>query len=338
MKVFVTGGSGFVGRNLITALLGRGDQVVALARSLSAMQTVRDLGAEPQAGDLVDVAAMTAGMQGAGVVFHCAAKVEDWGDPAEFQRVNVEGTARVLQAARAAGVRRVVHVSTEAVLADGSPIHNADETRPRARKPIGQYPSSKAAAEAVALEGSRDGLEVVAVRPRFIWGKGDTAILPKLVEVMRKGQFAWIGGGRYRTSTCHVRNVCEGALLAAEKGKPGEIYFLTDGEPVEFRAFISSMAATQGVDAGSRSIPYVLAYGLGWVGEALWRLLPLRGRPLVSRTAILLTGTEVTVNDAKARRELGYRALVTREEGLAEMVQKEALGGPRPRLGPAATA
>src|ERR1700757_4320079 len=131
MKVFVTGGSGFVGRNLIQALKARGDTVVALARSLGAMQTVRELGGEPQAGDLVDLPALQAGMAGADVVFHCAAKVDDWGDPAEFHKVNVEGTAHVIEAARAAGVRRLVHVSTEAVLADGTPIRDADETRPR---------------------------------------------------------------------------------------------------------------------------------------------------------------------------------------------------------------
>ena len=319
MKAFVTGGSGFVGRNLLAALVGRGDTVVALARSLAAMQTVRALGAEPQAGDLVDVAAMTAGMADAEVVFHCAAKVEDWGDPAEFQRINVEGTANVIEAARASGVRRLVHVSTEAVLADGTPIHDADETRPRAARPIGLYPSSKAQAEAVALAGNRDGLDVVVVRPRFIWGKGDTALLPKILEVMRKGQFAWIGGGRFLTSTCHVRNVCEGALLAAERGKPGEIYFLTDGAAVEFRGFITAMAQTQGVDPGQRGIPRGLIYALAAVCEFGWRTFPLKGRPPVSRTAVILTGEQVTVNDAKARRELGYAGLVTREAGLAEM-------------------
>ena len=326
MKAFVTGGSGFVGRNLLAVLAGRGDTVVALARSLGAMQTVRALGAEPQAGDLGDMAAMIAGMAGADVVFHCAAKVEDWGDPAEFQRINVEGTAHVIEAARAAGVRRMVHVSTEAVLADGTPIHDADETRPRAARPIGLYPSSKAQAEAVALAGSRDGLDVVVVRPRFIWGKGDTAILPKIVEVMRKRQFAWIGGGRFLTSTCHVRNVCEGMLLAAERGRPGEIYFLTDGAPIEFRGFITAMAATQGVDAGQRAVPRGLIYALAAVSEFAWRHFPLKGRPLVSRTAVILTGEQVTVNDAKARRELGYVGLVTREAGLAEMAAAAAAG------------
>ena len=324
MKAFVTGGSGFVGRNLLAALVGRGDTVVALARSLAAMQTVRELGAEPQAGDLVDVAAMSAGMAGAEVVYHCAAKVEDWGDPAEFQRINVEGTAHVIEAARAAGVRRLVHVSTEAVLADGTPIHDADETRPRAARPIGLYPSSKAQAEAVALAGSRDGLDVVVVRPRFIWGKGDTAILPKIVEVMRKGQFAWIGGGRFLTSTCHVRNVCEGMLLAAERGNGGEIYFLTDGAPVEFRGFISAMAATQGVEAGTRVAPRGLIYAFAAASEFAWRTFRLKGRPMVSRTAVILTGELVTVNDAKARRELGYVGLVTREAGLAEMREQAA--------------
>lgn len=319
MKAFVTGGSGFVGRNLLAALHARGDTVVALARSLAAMQTVRALGAEPLAGDLVDIAAMSAGMRGADVVFHCAAKVEDWGDPAEFRRVNVEGTANVIAAARTAGVRRLVHISTEAVLADGTPIRNADETRPRAARPVGLYPSSKAEAEAVALAGNGDGLEVVVVRPRFIWGKGDTAVLPKILEVMRKGQFAWIGGGRYATSTCHVRNVCEGALLAAERGKPGEIYFLSDGAPVEFRGFISAMAKTQGVQPGERAVPRGLVYALAACCELAWRVLPLGGRPPVSRTAVILTGEEVTVNDAKARRELGYRGAVSRKAGLAEM-------------------
>ena len=324
MKVFVTGGSGFVGRNLVAMLVARGDTVVALARSPQAAATVRALGAEVAGGDLDDGPTMRAGMAGAAVVIHCAAKVEDWGDPAEFHRINVAGTQRVMDAARAAGVPRVVHVSTEAVLVDGTPIRNVDETRPRALNPAGLYPTSKGQAEAVALAANGQGLEVVVVRPRFIWGKGDTAILPKLLEVMRKKQFAWFSGGHYLTSTCHVRNVCEGALLAAERGRPGEIYFLTDGEPVEFRGFIAAMAATQGVDAGSREIPRGVVYALAAVGEFLWTWLPLKGRPLVTRSAILLTGDEVTVNDAKARRELGYRGLVTREAGLAEMREAAA--------------
>jgi len=316
-RAFVTGGSGFLGRRLIAELVDkRGVAVSALARSEASAIALRGLGAEPVRGDLDDVAAMTAGMKehgGADVVFHAAAHVKQHGRLADFLRSNVAGTESTLAAARAAGVRRFVHVSTEAVLADGQPIVRADETRPYPERPAGPYPISKGLAERAVMAANRLGeLETVAIRPRFIWGKGDTSVLPELVEAVRKGRFAWIGGGHYLTSTCHVANVVEGALLAAERGAPGEIYFLTDGAPVEFRAFMTELIATQGVDAGAREVPR-------WVARAAAALTGWLPRPPVTRTAIALVGGEVTVDDAKARRELGYLGKVTREAGLAEM-------------------
>ncbi len=98
-----------------------------------------------------------------------------------------------------------MHVGTEAVLADGEPIVRADETRPYPERPAGPYPISKGQAERAVIAANRLGeLETVAIRPRFIWGKGDTSVLPELVEAVRKGRFAWIDGGHYLTSTCHV--------------------------------------------------------------------------------------------------------------------------------------
>jgi nucleoside-diphosphate-sugar epimerase len=316
-RAFVTGGSGFLGRRLIVELVDkRGVPVSALARSEASAIALRGIGAEPVRGDLDDVAAMTAGMKdhgGADVVFHAAAHVGQHGRLADFLRSNVAGTENALAAARAAGVRRFVHVSTEAVLADGRPIVRADETRPYPERPAGPYPISKGQAERAVITASRVGeLETVAIRPRFIWGKGDTSVLPELVEAVRKKRFAWIDGGHYLTSTCHVANVVEGALLAAERGGAGEIYFLTDGAPIEFRAFMTELIATQGADAGEREVPRWLAR----TAAALTGWLP---RPPVTKTAIALVGGEVTVDDAKARRELGYVGKVTREAGLAEM-------------------
>jgi nucleoside-diphosphate-sugar epimerase len=141
--------------------------------------------------------------------------------------------------ARAAKVPRLIHVSTEAVLADGKPIIAADETRPRTTRPAAPYPLSKGLAEERVLAANRDGLATIIVRPRFIWGAGDTNLIPKIVETVKRGRFGWIGGGHYPTSTCHVDNVVEGILLAAERGAPGEIYFLTDGEPADFRDFLT---------------------------------------------------------------------------------------------------
>jgi nucleoside-diphosphate-sugar epimerase len=312
-QAFVTGGSGFVGRALIAELRRRAIAVKALARSDAAAAAVTEAGAVPVRGDLDDRLAMEAGMRGADAVFHAAAYVKQHGPRADFFRVNVDGTSNALAAAKAAGVKRFVHIGTEAVLADGKPIVKADETVPRAAKPAGLYPLTKGLAEAAAIAANGDGgLETVVVRPRFIWGAGDTSVLPEIVDTVKRGRFRWISGGHYLTSTCHVKNVVEGVLLAAEKGRPGEIYFLTDGEPVEFRAFMTDLLATQGVDPGARGVPK-------WVARATAGATGWMKSPPVTRTAIALIAHEVTVDDSKARRELGYVGKVTREEGLAEM-------------------
>ncbi|MBA3765901.1 MAG: NAD-dependent epimerase/dehydratase family protein, partial [Acidobacteria bacterium] len=173
MRAFVTGGSGFLGRNLIAALRVRGDDVRALARSAAAIEAVKEAGAEPIHGDLDDLAALKLGMQGCSVVFHAAAKSDDWGRLDEFLRVNVGGTEKVISAARAAGVSRLVHVSTEAILVGGGKIINADEGWPRPARPLGLYPMTKALAEERVLEANSPELTTVVVRPRFIWGQGD---------------------------------------------------------------------------------------------------------------------------------------------------------------------
>lgn len=316
---FVTGGSGFVGRALVRALLARGEHVRALARSRGAADTLRALGpVEVVDGDLDDRAALTRGATGAEVVYHSAATVTDWGDPAEFHRINVVGTENMLGAAQAGGARRFVHVSTEAVLADGRPIVRADETRPRTTRPVGLYPRTKGLAEEAVLRASSDTLSAVIMRPRLIWGPGDTSLLPQIVATVRAGKFAWMSGGHYLTSTCHVDNVVEGLLLAAERGAPGGIYFLTDGPPTELRAFLSALLESQGVPVPTRSVPREVVWALATLDEALARAWPAH-RPAITRTAVGLLGHEVTVDDSKARRELGYVGRTTREAGLAEL-------------------
>jgi nucleoside-diphosphate-sugar epimerase len=309
-KAFVTGGSGFVGGRLIEVLRARGVPVVALARSDSSSQRVAELGATPQRGDLDDTAALEAGMRGCDVAFHCAAHTDQF-DPVEVHmRITTRGTEHVIAAAKATGVKRLVHVGTEAVLADGHPIVRADETRPLPKKPLGAYPLTKGLAEQAVLAAT--GLETVVVRPRFVWGKGDTNLLPEFIDAVRGKKFAWIGDGHYLTSTCHVDNVVEGLLLAADKGQPGAIYFVTDGEPVDFRDFITKLLATQSVDPGKRSLPR-------WVVRTAVTLTAWMKRPPLTRTAFALMAHEVTVDDGKARRELGYTGNKTIDQGLAEM-------------------
>jgi nucleoside-diphosphate-sugar epimerase len=326
MNVFVTGGSGFLGRHLVAALRTKGHSIRALARSDSSAAALTQAGAQAVRGDLSDVAALTGGMAGCEWVFHAAASVAEWEPWAESLRVTVEGTRNVLEAARAAKVRRLVHVGTEAVLAGGPPIVQADESWPTPNPPTLGYPRAKAMAEALVLAANGQGLETVGIRPRFIWGPDDTSLLAKFVGAVKQGRFMWVDGGHYATSTCHVDNVCEGALLSAERGRPGEVYFLTDGPPVEFRSFLTALLRTQGVEPSGKSIPFWLASGLANAVDPLWRLLGIHSPPPISKVTVQVVAREVTVSDSKARRELGYQGLTSREQGLARMGLPSGLG------------
>lgn len=318
---FVTGGSGFVGRALIRGLRAQQYDVVAIARSDAAARTVERAGARAVLGDISDEDALARGMAGAAWVVHAAAKVEQWGPLAEFMRINVEGTEKVLRAARRANVPKVVHVSTEAVLVGGArPLVRVDETWSRPTSPPPPYALTKALAEQRVLDANTPELTTVVVRPRFIWGAGDTSLLPKLVDAVKKNQFAWISGGHYLTSTCHVDNVAAGILAAARNGKGGSAYFLTDGEPIEFRRFISQLIASQGLVVPTRSLPRPLARIAAWLLERFWSTTSDTPPPL-TRTMLALMGEEVTVDDAKARAEIGYQNVITREQGLRELAQ-----------------
>jgi nucleoside-diphosphate-sugar epimerase len=316
---FVTGGSGFIGGALIERLRSEGWEVRALARSERATERVRGLGAEPVTGDLDDRDSLRAGAEGCELAFHAAAKVEDWGDPADFERINVRGTQNVIDACRDAEVRRLVHVGTEAALMAGQPLVNVNEDAPLRPDSAALYSSSKAKAEQLVRAANGDGLETVVVRPRFVWGRGDPTLLPALTEMVRSGRFRWVGGGEQLTATTHVDNTVEGLWLAATRAPAGGVYFVTDGEPVVFREFVSRMLAARGVTAPDKSVPAGAARAAAAAAERIWRVLRRPGSPPLTRFAVWVSSQECTIDISRAERELGYRPVTSREEGLAEL-------------------
>jgi nucleoside-diphosphate-sugar epimerase len=318
-SAFVTGGSGFIGGALIERLRSEGWDVRALARSESAAQRVRERGAEPVRGDLDDHDSLRAGAEGSDTTFHAAAALGDWGDPAEFERVNVAGTANVISACRAARVRRLVHVGTEAALMAGEPLVNVNEDAPLRPDSPALYSATKAKAELRVRAANRDGLETVVIRPRFVWGRGDTTLLPALTAMVRAGRFRWIGGGTHLTATTHVDNTVEGLWLGATKAPAGGVWFVTDGEPVVFREFVSRMLETQGVTPPDKSLPPAVGGLAAAASERVWRLLGRGGHPPLTRFALWISSQECTIDISRAERDLGYRPVKTREEGLGEL-------------------
>lgn len=324
MEVFVTGGSGFVGGAVLGGL--RGDhELRAMARSEASESTVVGLGAEAVRTSLEDISADD--IDGAEAVVHCAAYMEDWGPASLFYSVNVEGTARLLVAAREAGVRRVVHISTESVLFAGDHLRLIDESTPYPDSTPFHYSATKGEAERLVLSANDPvaGFETVVLRPVLIWGPGDQTILPELVAMARKGQYVWLDGGRHLVSPTHISNLVHGVELALDRGDPGEIYFITDGEHVSMKDFLTRYAATAGVTLPDRSIPGWVARAAAPALEGVWKVLPLRGKPSVTRLAAALLSREITIDTDKATRELGYQPVLTIEEGLEEMAE----GAPR---------
>ncbi len=270
---------------------------------------------------------MAEGMAECEVAFHVAAKTDEWGSRQAFEEVNVRGTENVLEAAAGAGVDRLVYVSTEAVLVDGSPHRQVDETAPMPADPVTLYAETKGRAERLVRSADSEGLTTVAVRPPTVWGPDDTSVGAKFAAAVELGRFAWIAGGRYPLSTGYVENVVEGLVLAATAdGVGGEAYFVTDGEPVEFRSFMTELLAARGLSPGGRSLPRPLAKALARGGDWLWRTLSLPGQPPLTPSYVYLFGLPMTIDDSKARAELGYDPPVSREDGL-EAVRAEHAGG-----------
>ncbi len=316
---FVTGGSGFIGGRLVKRLAGGGCQVRALARSEASAAAIAELGAEPVRGDLADAASIAEGAKGCEAAFHLAAHLGQWGSRDEFVAANVTGTENALVGCREAGVRRFVHCGTEAALLAGEPLRHVDETAPLRPDSKALYSSTKALAEQAVRAAGSDGFEPVVVRPRLVWGEGDTTLLPEFVAAVEAGRFAWIGGGGHLTDTTHVDNVVEGLLAAVARGRSGEAYFVTDGDPVVFREFISELLETQGVEPPTRSLPVWLGAALAAGSETTWRLLRLGGEPPLTRLAVWLSSQECTIEITKARAELGYAPVTSRAQGFAAL-------------------
>lgn len=176
------------------------------------------------------------------------------------------------------------------------------------------------------LAGASDSLRVVIGRPRFIWGRDDSTLLPPLAAASKGGQLKWFGGGDNLISHVHVENCNHGLILCAEKGANKGIYFLTDGKPTTFREFVSEMLKSVGVEPppASATLPMWLASAIATGSE--WFAWLTGGTPVVTNGVLALMAQEVTVNDSKARKELGYENVISVEEGMKDLATRHAEG------------
>lgn len=317
----ITGATGLVGGHLAEACIGRGMTVRALAREGANTAHLTSIGATLVPGDLADPSVLAAAVAGADVVFHCAAKVGDWGPVEDYRAVNVEGLRNLLDACKGQPLRRFVHVSTLGVYA-ARHHHGTDESVPPPERHMDGYTQTKVEAEKLALEyQSKHGVPVVVVRPGFIYGPRDRTVLPKLVENLRKGVVRYLGSGEQALNTIYVRNLVDALLLAMDRdGVVGRVYNVTDGEKVSKRRFIQGVANGLGVPPPTGSAPLFAARMLAFVTERWARACGASSAPRLTQARLKFLGLNLDFSIERARRELGYAPRFTFDQGLAETI------------------
>ena len=232
--VLVTGATGFVGRRLVTALLARGTAVRAMGRNQAVLAELAHQGAEPYPADLGgDPKTIAKACRGARVVYHLGALSSAWGARREFEAVNVGGTEAILDGCAKYGVGRLVHVSSPSVLFNGHDQENLTDDAPYPTRFVSVYSETKKWAED-AVNAACQTVPFVILRPKAIFGPGDTTLLPRLIRAAERNGLPRIGSGENRVDLTYVDNVVHALLLAAAAPAAalGKTYTITNGEPV----------------------------------------------------------------------------------------------------------
>jgi nucleoside-diphosphate-sugar epimerase len=315
MRVLVTGGTGFLGRHLVDALVARGHRVRVLGRNARTCQQLTAGGVEVRRADIRDAAAVASACEGMEAVFHVAALSAAWGMSADFHSINVDGTRHVIAGCLTHQVGRLIHVSSPSVVFRGRDLHAATETAPYPRHHLALYCLTKKLAEIKVHEAARRGLATVILRPKAIFGPGDTSLLPRLLAAARQGRLPQVGSGENRVDLTYVDNVVHALLLALEALQAvGKTYTITNGEHVLLWPLIRTILRRLGIDARLRPLPYWVVYALA-AGMEL-RATLFGQEPLLTRYTTAILGRTQTYEISAARRDLGYSPIVSVAEGV----------------------
>ena len=306
MKALVTGATGFVGAALARTLIAAGWQVRALTRAGSDPRNLRTLTVERTVGDLTDAPSLERAVAGCDAVFHAAADYRLWvPDPQTMYRANVDGTRNLLEAARRAGVQRIVYTSSVACIglpADGSV--GTEDTPVSLESMVGHYKRSKFLAERVALEAAGQGAPVVIVNPAAPVGPRDVKPTPtgQIVLDAALGRTpAYVDTG---LNIVHVDDVAAGHVLAFHRGRPGERYIL-GGENLPLREILVEITRLAGRAPPRIRLPHGVVLPIAYLAEGFARLT---GKPTrVTVDSVRMARKRMYFSSEKAARELGYR-------------------------------
>lgn len=320
MTVLVTGANGFIGSNLCRALAAAGHEVVGLVRASSDLTFLTDLDAVSLVtGDVTAPATLKPAMAGVALVYHTAGYVADWGAWEAFRAGNIDGVRNVLESARAAGVRRLVHLSSASVY--GFPGRTEiTEDHPFVPCPGDRYVASKREGEQIAQSYHGRGLEVTTIRPATVYGPNDRTTTLKLAAALVAGTFGYVDGGRHYMAPVYIDNLVELMLRAGTAAAAGEAFNAVDDGLTRWREFTEWLCADLGCPCPRLSLPRRVAWPLAVAIETAARALGRKASPPITTYRIRAVMSDNHYSAAKAKRLLGYRPAVSTREGVRRTV------------------
>ena len=321
MRILVTGASGMLGGAVARILAGRGDEVRVFQRRRSGIP-----GVEEFPGDITDAAAVRAAARGTEGVIHLAARVSVTGPWRSFAATNIGGVRHVLEAVRAEGIPRLVHVSSPSVAHHGSSLVGSGAGPADPRRARGHYARSKAAGELLALAADKPGLAVVAIRPHLVWGPGDTQLIGRIIARARSGRLALVGPGTALVDTTYVDNAAAAIVAALDRAHHarGQALVITNGQPRPVAELMERACLAAGVPPPRRRVPYHVAWAAGAVAEIAWPALRRDDDPPVTRFLAEHLATAHWFDQRRSRRLLDWAPAVDLDEGFARLARWHA--------------
>ncbi|MBK5070187.1 NAD-dependent epimerase/dehydratase family protein [Streptococcus sp. 21.1] len=319
-KVLVTGATGFLGKYVVEELVEHGYQVRAFGRNRAIGQSLVNASVTFIQGDLTNQEDLTKACQEMDMVVHAGALSTVWGPWEDFYQTNVLGTKYILETCREAKIERLVYVSSPSIYAAPRDQLDIKESDAPQENRLNNYIRSKLASE--KLFKDYPDVSSVILRPRGLFGIGDTSILPRVLNLSQKIGIPLIGDGRQLMDMTCVENVALAIRLALETPQAaGEVYNITNGEPRVFRDLIEETLRGLGYPIRYRKIPAPLVSAISSSLEFIYKNLKLKGEPALTRYTYYLLRYSQTLDISKAERDLGYRPKITISEGIEQYVQ-----------------
>lgn len=307
--LLVTGATGLVGSHVAEQARSLGLTVRALCRDTAETRRLDEWGVQIVRGDLNDTDALRQACAGVDAIVHCAARVGDWGPTAEYRRVNVDGTRQLLEAALTAGhLKRWVQISSLGVY-PATDHYGTDESTAPSTAGIDGYTLTKVESEQLVLDYVRQQqLPAVVLRPGFIYGPRDRTILPRLLERLASGQFAYLGNTDKLMNNTFVGNLCEAIWQALSHADAvGMVYNIRDPRAVTKREFIETICDAAQLRHPTKVVPLHIARGLSTIMETTWKLLRRQSAPLVNSARVKFLGLNLDFDISRAQSHLGYQ-------------------------------